>query len=237
MGKEYVKVVYRNPTYLTSRQSTSCKMPCWMKHKLESRLLGEISITSDMQMTLPWNFLLYIAPMVLSTVFPQYTRTFFFLLLLFKYASYSIIWKTIHMCFFLLFSCLNKWPPKEISEQNEPPKARLTDTIITNISEFCMLEFYNTVDELRLSVEPGILCSSPQKSKHPDLLSVISGLVYVFIQRWEDEHFRGTLSKFFGSGEFSDGEVKWKSLSCVQLFAISRTIWSMEFSRAEYWSG
>ena len=51
-GKEYiVKAVYCHPAYLTSMQSTSCKMPGWMKHKLESRLPGEISITSDMQMT------------------------------------------------------------------------------------------------------------------------------------------------------------------------------------------
>ena len=49
--KEYVKAVYCHPAYLTSMQSTSCKMPGWMKHKLGSRLLGEISITSDMQMT------------------------------------------------------------------------------------------------------------------------------------------------------------------------------------------
>ena len=49
-GKEYVKAVYCHPAYLTYMQSTSCKMPGWMKHKLESRLLGEISITSDMQM-------------------------------------------------------------------------------------------------------------------------------------------------------------------------------------------
>ena len=47
-GKEYVKAVYCHPAYLTSMQSTSCKMLGWMKHKLESRLLGEISITSDM---------------------------------------------------------------------------------------------------------------------------------------------------------------------------------------------
>ena len=53
LGKEYVKTVYRNPTYLTYMQSTSCKIPGWMKHKLESRLLGEISITSDTQMTPP----------------------------------------------------------------------------------------------------------------------------------------------------------------------------------------
>ena len=39
-GKEYVKAVYYHPAYLTSMQSTSCKMPGWMKHKLESRLLG-----------------------------------------------------------------------------------------------------------------------------------------------------------------------------------------------------
>ena len=52
-GKEYVKVVYCHPAYLTYMQSTSCKMPGWMKHKLESGLLGEISITSDMQMIPP----------------------------------------------------------------------------------------------------------------------------------------------------------------------------------------
>ena len=52
-GKEYVKAVYCHPAYLTCMQSTSCKMPGWMTHKLESRLLGEISITSDMQMTPP----------------------------------------------------------------------------------------------------------------------------------------------------------------------------------------
>ena len=50
-GKEYVKAVYCHPAYLTYTQSTSCEMPGWMKHKLESRLPGEISITSDMQMT------------------------------------------------------------------------------------------------------------------------------------------------------------------------------------------
>jgi len=50
-GKEHVKAVYCHPAYLTSMQSTSCEMLGWMKHKLESRLLGEISITSDMQMT------------------------------------------------------------------------------------------------------------------------------------------------------------------------------------------
>ena len=52
-GQEDVKAVHRHPAYLTSRQSTSCKMPGWMEHKLESRLLGKISITSDMQMTSP----------------------------------------------------------------------------------------------------------------------------------------------------------------------------------------
>ena len=51
--KEYVKVVYCHSAYLTYMQSTSCKMPGWIKHKLESRLLGEISITSEMQMTPP----------------------------------------------------------------------------------------------------------------------------------------------------------------------------------------
>ena len=50
-GKEYVNSVYCHPTYLTYIQSTSSKMPGWMKHKLESRLLEEISITSDMKMT------------------------------------------------------------------------------------------------------------------------------------------------------------------------------------------
>ena len=50
-GKESVKAVYCHPVYLTYMQSTSCKMPDWMKHKLESRLLGELSTTSDMQMT------------------------------------------------------------------------------------------------------------------------------------------------------------------------------------------
>ena len=50
LGKEYVKAVYCHPAYLISMQSTSCEMPGWMKHKVESRLPGEISITSDMQM-------------------------------------------------------------------------------------------------------------------------------------------------------------------------------------------
>ena len=52
--KEYVKAVYCHPAYLTYMQSTSWEMLDWMKHKLESRLLGEISITSDMQMTPPF---------------------------------------------------------------------------------------------------------------------------------------------------------------------------------------
>ena len=49
-GKEYVRVVYCNPAYLTYMQSASCEMLGWRKHKLESELLGEISIISDMQM-------------------------------------------------------------------------------------------------------------------------------------------------------------------------------------------
>ena len=52
-GKEYVKAVYCHSAYLTYMQSTSCEMPGWMKHKLDSRLLGETLITSDMQMTPP----------------------------------------------------------------------------------------------------------------------------------------------------------------------------------------
>ena len=52
-GKEYIKAVYCHPVYLTSMQSTSCEMLGWMKHKLESRLPGEMSLTSDMQMTPP----------------------------------------------------------------------------------------------------------------------------------------------------------------------------------------
>ena len=52
-GKEYVKVVYCHPVYLTYMQSTSCEMPGWMQHKLESKLPEEISITSDMQMIPP----------------------------------------------------------------------------------------------------------------------------------------------------------------------------------------
>ena len=52
LGKEYAKAVYCHPVNLTSMQSTSCEMLGWMKHKLETRLSGEI-ITSDMQMTQP----------------------------------------------------------------------------------------------------------------------------------------------------------------------------------------
>ena len=51
LGKEYVKAVYFHSTYLIYVQSTSYEMPGWMKHKLESRLLEEISITSDTQVT------------------------------------------------------------------------------------------------------------------------------------------------------------------------------------------
>ena len=53
LGKEYVKAVYCHPAYFTYKQSISCKMPDLMKHKLESRLLGEILTTSDMWMTPP----------------------------------------------------------------------------------------------------------------------------------------------------------------------------------------
>ena len=53
LGNEYVKAVYCHSAYLTYMQSISCEMLGWMKHKLESRLPGEISITSDTQMTPP----------------------------------------------------------------------------------------------------------------------------------------------------------------------------------------
>ena len=53
LGKAYVKAVYCHPANLTHMQSMSCEMLGWMKHKLESGLLGEISITSDTQMTPP----------------------------------------------------------------------------------------------------------------------------------------------------------------------------------------
>ena len=52
-GKEYIKAIYYHPAYLTYMQSTSWEMPGWKNHKLKSRLLGEISITSDSQMTPP----------------------------------------------------------------------------------------------------------------------------------------------------------------------------------------
>ena len=54
LGKEYFKAVYCHLAYLTYMQSTSYAVPGWMKLKLESRLLGEISITSDTQMTSPY---------------------------------------------------------------------------------------------------------------------------------------------------------------------------------------
>ena len=53
LRKEYVKAVYCHPSFLTYMQSTLCKMLGWIKHKLESSLQGEISLTSDMQMTPP----------------------------------------------------------------------------------------------------------------------------------------------------------------------------------------
>ena len=53
LGKEYIKAVYCHPAYLTYMQSTSWETLDWMKHKLESRLPGEISITSDTQITPP----------------------------------------------------------------------------------------------------------------------------------------------------------------------------------------
>ena len=51
LGKEYIKAVYYHSAYLTYMQSTSCETSDWMNHKHESRFLGEISITSDMQIT------------------------------------------------------------------------------------------------------------------------------------------------------------------------------------------
>ena len=53
LEKEYVKAVYCHPAYLTYMQRTSCEMSGWMKHKLESGLLGEVAVTSDKQMTPP----------------------------------------------------------------------------------------------------------------------------------------------------------------------------------------
>ena len=54
LGKEYIKAVYCHAVYLSYMQSTSYEILGWVKHKLESRLLGELSITSDMQMTPPY---------------------------------------------------------------------------------------------------------------------------------------------------------------------------------------
>ena len=53
LGKEYIEIAYCYPAYLTYMQITSCAMLDWMKHKLESRLPGQIPIISDMQMTPP----------------------------------------------------------------------------------------------------------------------------------------------------------------------------------------
>ena len=53
LGKQYIKAIYCLPAYLNSIQITSFEMPGWMKHKLESRLLGEISLASDMQLASP----------------------------------------------------------------------------------------------------------------------------------------------------------------------------------------
>ena len=53
-GNEFVQAVYCHLAYLSYMQSTLCEMPGWMKHKLKSRLPGEISITSDMQVTPPY---------------------------------------------------------------------------------------------------------------------------------------------------------------------------------------
>ena len=53
LGKEYIKAIYCHPAYLIYMQSTSGKILGWMKHKLESRFPGEISATSDTQMTPP----------------------------------------------------------------------------------------------------------------------------------------------------------------------------------------
>ena len=50
LGKEYVKVIYCHPAYVTYIQNIPCKMLAWINHKLESELPGEISTTSDMQM-------------------------------------------------------------------------------------------------------------------------------------------------------------------------------------------
>ena len=55
LGKEYVKVVYCHPAYLTYRQSTSREMLGWMKHKLESRLQGEIAMKQPLWQKVKWN--------------------------------------------------------------------------------------------------------------------------------------------------------------------------------------
>ena len=51
LGREYIKAVYCHPAYLNYMESTSCEMLYWMKQKLESKLLDEIAVTSDVQMT------------------------------------------------------------------------------------------------------------------------------------------------------------------------------------------
>ena len=53
LGKKYIKALYCHHAYLTSMQSASCEVPEWMNHRLESRFLGEISITSETQVTAP----------------------------------------------------------------------------------------------------------------------------------------------------------------------------------------
>ena len=53
LGKEYIKIVYCHRAYLTTMQSTLCEMLSWLKHRLESRLPGEMLITLDMQMIPP----------------------------------------------------------------------------------------------------------------------------------------------------------------------------------------
>ena len=79
--KEYVKAIYCHPAYLTSMQSTSWETLGWKKHKLESRLPGEISITSDMQMTtLLW-----------QTVKRNWKTSFTFIKRLFSPSSLSAI--------------------------------------------------------------------------------------------------------------------------------------------------
>ena len=65
----HIKAVYCHPAYLTYMQSTSCKMPGWMKHKLESRLPGEISIISDMQLSWPRGLVACQSPLAMG--FPR----------------------------------------------------------------------------------------------------------------------------------------------------------------------